>query len=150
MPVDRLAPNQVINRQARATMPSFGALDLITLGEITNAVSTTTLPTGQTRTTGMPTSVDVQGSVMFADKAAVARIEAWKNLGDQGAAQGVQEGVAFQYYKEDGTPGPLVVAEEVQCTAIVYPSTDVSASGDGAQLGFTMSVFNAKLQPGSG
>lgn len=149
MPIDRLGPNQVINRQARINTLLFGAIDAITLGEITNAISTTQLPTGQQRATGQPQPVDVAGSIMFADSVSIARVQAWKALNDQGAEGAVQKGVSFQYYLEDGSPGPLVVAEEVFVHTIVYPATDLAATGDASQVTFTMSVFNANLLPGT-
>jgi len=145
MAIDRLGPNQIINRQGTLNTATFGAIDLITMGDITNAVSQTTLPTGQTRTTGQPQAVDVTCMVMLADVESVARLEAWKSLADQGAIDRVQKGASVQYYKEDGTPGILLVIEECTVHTLTYPATDVGAAGEAARLSFVLNAFNARI-----
>lgn len=149
MPIERLGDNQVLNRHCRVNTLLFGYIDTLVMGEITNATSTTTLATGQTRPTGQTQAIDVTGSVPFADASSVAKVEAWKALTAQGAEGRIQKGTSFQYYHEDGSPGPLVVAEEVYLHTVTYPSTDMSGSGDAAHLTFVLNVFNAMRLPGT-
>lgn len=146
--IDRLAANQVINRQATWNT-SIGAIDLITMGAIPNAISTTTLPTGQVRPTGQDQAVEVPGEVMFADDVSVAQINLLKDLSRAGAPTAIQRGSTFQYFNEDGSEGPTVIAEEAFVVANEHPSTDVSAAGEGARFGFTISVFNARKMVGT-
>jgi hypothetical protein len=146
VPIDRLAPNQVLNRQCTLNAVQFGFFDAITMGEIANAVNVATLPTGQQRPAGQIQATDVTGTVMLAQSAVVAILEAWKGAVDVGAPGSVVRGGGLQYWNEDGTPGPLLVVEEMFVHTLSYPSTDIT-SAEGAQLSFTLSVFNSRILP---
>lgn len=149
MPIDRLAPNQVLTRQARINAGQFGFIDVVSLGEISGDVSKITLPTGQERTSGQLQATDITGAVMLASAPEVAILEAWRAAAEVGSGYVVRGG-SIQYYTEDGSPGPLVVVDEMFVHGLTYPSTDLSSTGDGgAQLTFALSIYNPRLLPGT-
>lgn len=146
MPNTRFGANQVIDRLATMFTTSFGSFDLVEVGEIANAMSTATLPSGQTVSTGQPQATDVTCSVMFADDQQVARIEAWKAATDAGSQLPSYKQMDAQilYYGENGLARSAVSMEESYIHTVNYPATNQDGAGAGAKLTFTLSVFNAK------
>jgi hypothetical protein len=149
MPIDDIEGNQVINRYARINTTYYGFIDVITMGDLPNVFSTTTLPTGQVRSTGQKQNADVQCSVMLSNRTDVAKVEMWHQKSERGqgagtAASYVDKGGSFQIYHEDQTPGPLVEVEEMFPHTLTYPGTDVSNEGEGAQFLFTLTIRGAR------
>ena len=146
MPNTRFGANQVIDRLATMFTESFGSFDLVEVGEIANAISTATLPSGQMVATGQPQSTDITLSIMFADDAQVARVEAWKSATDAGSQSPnyKQKDAQILYYGENGLARAAVSMEESFCHTVNYPATNQDGAGAGAKLTFTLSVFNAR------
>lgn len=154
MPIDDIQGNQVINRHARVDTTEFGYIDLITQGDLPNAFSTTTMPTGQVRATGMIQNADVQCSIMMSNRTDMAKIEKWYEKAQKGGGAGtvlsyVDKNASFQLYHEDGTPGPLIECDEMFPHMFTYPGADVSNEGDAAQFMFTLTIRNPKRVPGT-
>lgn len=142
MPVDRLAENQALNRHSSINFGSYGQIDTLDMGEITNAEDMVTLDTGQTRKSNRKAAQDVTFSIPLSDKPAVALVELLKRL------RGVIKGCTAYYYNENEEIDHTVAIGECSVHTVTYPSTAV-ANADMAKVQVTMSVWNSRTLPTS-
>lgn len=146
-PKSRFEANQVVDRYA-TIITSFGRIDCVEAGEIVSTTSTATLPSGQVIVTGMETATDVSFSVMLADTATVARLNAWRSAAKAGA--GYKElGARVVYYGENQRPRHAVTLEEmVLHTDTPGPATNQDGAGGAARYRFVISCYGAEAKLG--
>lgn len=125
----RYNPDQVNTRKFRLTTPDFGVLLFASFGALERAIMTSTLPSGQSMSTGKIESADVQATVLMRDIETCAVLEKWSRQSENGKVGYIQVGVAEYITASDGVGG-IIEIEEIFCMGINYPETD--EDGDGA------------------
>ena len=149
MGLTRMGENQELGRHATLVLPLFGEIPLLSIGDIPNAVSTTTLNTGEIRTTGQLQTAEVPIGVPWENREDVAKIELWHAMCVAGLPGHIQRGGHVRYDKQDGTPGAIVELESAQLDTKTHPGTDASGAGNETVFTANMLVFNGNKLPGT-
>jgi len=142
VPIDSFQENLTITRQATLIL-NQGAIDVLEMGEIVDAGSTTETATGQIRQTGRKAATDVACMVNMSDPVVVAQVNAAKAAGLNGLEGYVTQVGSIIYYDGRGEPSGILTPDEMQIHTVTYPGTAVGDDGQEARMGFTLSVWGA-------
>jgi|GEM_PF-6520854 len=142
MPIDSFAEQLIITRQATLVL-NQGPLDLIEMGDIADATTTTTAATGQVRQTGKGVATEVTCTVNMSDPVVVAQVNVAFAQGRAGMEGHITRAGSITYYNNAGQPKGVLYPDEMQITGVTTPGTSVADDGQEARLTFILSVWRA-------